>query len=155
LIAELAAFNAGFSVVKQFVANGRDLSDAMGAIGQMVGAKEELQKRGEKKKKSVLSILGGKTENDFEEFMALEKIKQIEKDLTSMMKLYGRPGLHDDWIRYQAEARKQRRQQALEEKKRKEQMWEYVGYLIAAIVFMSGLIGLVLWLKWLRDGVLW
>jgi len=155
LIAELAAFNAGFSVVKQFVANGRDLSDAMGAIGQMVGAKEELQKRGEKKKKSVLSILGGKTENDFEEFMALEKIKQIEKDLTSMMKLYGRPGLHDDWIRYQAEARKQRRQQALEEKKRKEQMWEYAGYLIAAIVFMSGLIGMVFWLKWLRDGVLW
>lgn len=155
MIAELAAFNAGFSVVKQFVANGRDLSDAMGAIGQMVGAKEELQKRGEKKKKSVLSILGGKTENDFEEFMALEKIKQIEKDLTSMMKLYGRPGLHDDWIRYQAEARKQRRQKALEEKKRKEQMWEYAGYLLAAIVFMSGLIGLVLWLKWLRDGVLW
>jgi hypothetical protein len=155
LIAELAAFNAGFSVVKQFVANGRDLSDAMGAIGQMVGAKEELQKRGEKKKKSVLSILGGKTENDFEEFMALEKIKQIEKDLTSMMKLYGRPGLHDDWIRYQAEARKQRRQQALEEKKRKEQMWEYAGYLLAAIVFMSGLIGMVFWLKWLRDGVLW
>ena len=155
MIAELAAFNAGFAVVKQFVANGRDLGDAMGAIGQMVGAKEELQKRGEKKKKSVLSILGGKTENDFEEFMALEKIKQIEKDLTSMMKLYGRPGLHDDWIRYQAEARKQRRQQALEEKKRKEQMWEYAGYLIAAIVFMSGLIGMVFWLKWLRDGVLW
>ena len=155
MIAELAAFNAGFAVVKQFVANGRDLGDAMGAIGQMVGAKEELLRRGQKKKKSVLSVLGGKTENDFEEFMALEKIKQIEKDLTSMMKLYGRPGLHDDWIRYQAEARKQRRQQALEEKKRKEQMWEYVGYLIAAIVFMSGLIGLVLWLKWMRDGALW
>jgi hypothetical protein len=155
LIAELAAFNAGFAVVKQFVANGRDLGDAMGAIGQMVGAKEELLQRGQKKKKSVLSVLGGKTENDFEEFMALEKIKQIEKDLTSMMKLYGRPGLHDDWIRYQAEARKQRRQKALEEKKRKEQMWEYVGYLIAAIVFMSGLIGLVLWLKWMRDGALW
>lgn len=155
MLAELAAFNAGFAVVKQLVANGRDLSDAMGAIGQMVGAKEELKNRGEKKKKSVLSVLGGKTENDFEEFMALEKIKQIEKDLTSMMKLYGRPGLHDDWIRYQAEARKQRRQKALEEKKRKEQMWEYAGYLLAAIVFMSGLIGLVFWLKWMRDGALW
>ena len=155
MIAELAAFNAGFSVVKQFVANGRDLGDAMGAIGQMVGAKEELLQRGQKKKKSILSVLGGKTENDFEEFMALEKIKQIEKDLTSMMKLYGRPGLHDDWIRYQAEARKQRRQQALEEKKRKEKRWEYAGYLLAAIIFISGLIGMVFWLKWLRDGVLW
>lgn len=155
LIAELAAFNAGFAVVKQFVANGRDLGDAMGAISQMVGAKEELQKRGEKKKKSVLSLLGGKTENDFEEFMALEKIKQIEKELQSMMKLYGRAGLWDDWIRYQAEARKQRRQQALEEKKRKERMWEYIGYAFAALLFIVGMAAIVVWFKWLRDGVLW
>jgi len=155
LIAELAAFNAGFAVVKQFVANGRDLGDAMGAIGQMVGAKEELQKRGEKKKKSVLSVLGGKTENDFEEFMALEKIKQIEKELESMMKLYGRAGLWDDWMRYQAEARKRRRQQALEERQRKEQMWEYIGWFLAATIVLAGFVGMFLWLKWLRDGVLW
>ena len=155
MIAELAAFNAGFAVVKQFVANGRDLGDAMGAIGQMVGAKEELQKRGEKKKRSVLSVLGGKTENDFEEFMALEKIKQIEKELESMMKLYGRAGLWDDWMRYQAEARKRRRQQALEEQKRKEQMWEYIGWFLAAIIVLAGFVGMFLWLKWLRVGVLW
>lgn len=155
MIAELAAFNAGFAVVKQFVANGRDLGDAMGAIGQMVGAKEELQKRGEKKKRSVLSVLGGKTENDFEEFMALEKIKQIEKELESMMKLYGRAGLWDDWMRYQAEARKRRRQQALEERQRKEQMWEYIGWFLAATIVLAGFVGMFLWLKWLRDGVLW
>jgi hypothetical protein len=154
LLAELAAFNAGFAVVKQFVANGRDLSDAMGAIGQMVGAKEDLKNRGEKKKKSVLSVLGGKTENDFEEFMALEKIKQIEKELTSMMKLYGRPGLHDDWVRFQAEARKQRRQQALEEKKRKEKLVEYAAWVFASVVLVGGFIGLVLWVKYLRDGTL-
>ena len=155
MIAELAAFNAGFAVVKQFVANGRDLGDAMGAIGQMVGAKEELQKRGEKKKRSVLSVLGGKTENDFEEFMALEKIKQIEKELESMMKLYGRAGLWDDWMRYQAEARKRRRQQALEEQRRKDQMWEYIGWFLAATIVLAGFVGMFLWLKWLRDGVLW
>ena len=155
MIAELAAFNAGFAVVKQFVANGRDLGDAMGAFGQMVGAKEELQKRGEKKKRSVLSVLGGKTENDFEEFMALEKIKQIEKELESMMKLYGRAGLWDDWMRYQAEARKRRRQQALEERQRKEQMWEYIGWFLAATIVLAGFVGMFLWLKWLRDGVLW
>jgi len=154
MIAELAAFNAGFAVVKQFVANGRDLSDAMGAIGQMVGAKEDLKARGEKRKKSVLSVLGGKTENDFEEFMALEKIKQVEKELTSMMKLYGRPGLHDDWVRFQAEARKQRRQQALEDKKRKEQLWDYIAWGFAIITLIGGFVGLVIWVKYLRDGSL-
>jgi len=154
LIAELAAFNAGFAVVKQFVANGRDLSDAMGAIGKMVAAKEDLKARGEKKKKSVLSVLGGKTENDFEEFMALEKIKQVEKELESMMKLYGRAGLWDDWVRFQAEARKQRRQAILEEKKRREEMWEYTAIGLAAVFLIGGLIGLVFWVKFLRDGAI-
>jgi hypothetical protein len=151
VLAELAAFNAGFAVVKQVVANGRDLSEAMGAIGKMIGAKEELQRRGEKKKRSPLSLLGGKTENDFEEFMALEKIKEVEKELTSMMMLYGRAGLYDDWVRFQAEARKQRRQKALEEKKRKEQMWEYAAYIAAGLIFIAGVVGLFMWVKFLVE----
>ena len=151
MLAELAAFNAGFAVVKQVVANGRDLSEAMGAIGKMIGAKEELQRRGEKKKRSPLSLLGGKTENDFEEFMALEKIKEVEKELTSMMMLYGRAGLYDDWVRFQAEARKQRRQKALEEKKRKEQMWEYAAYIAAGLIFIAGVVGLFMWVKFLVE----
>ena len=151
MLAELAAFNAGFAVVKQVVANGRDLSEAMGAIGKMIGAKEELQRRGEKKKRSPLSLLGGKTENDFEEFMALEKIKEVEKELTSMMMLYGRAGLYDDWVRFQAEARKQRRQKALEEKKRKEQMWEYAAYIAAGLLFIAGVVGLFMWVKFLVE----
>jgi hypothetical protein len=43
MIAELAAFNAAFGVVKEFVANGRDLSDCFGFIGQMTTAKEDLK----------------------------------------------------------------------------------------------------------------
>ena len=38
-------------------------------------------------------------------------INEIEKELTSMMRLYGRPGLYDDWVRFQAEARKKRREE--------------------------------------------
>ena len=33
----------------------------------------------------------GKEASDFEEFMALEKIKQQKDQLQSMMRLYGRP----------------------------------------------------------------
>lgn len=151
MLAELAAFNAGFNVLKQFVANGRDLSDAMGAIGQMVGAKEDLKRRGEKKKKSVLSLLGGKTENDFEEFMALEKIKQIEKELTSMMRLYGRPGLYDDWVRFQAEARKKRREQEEERKRQQAKNMEYFAIFIAVSMVIGGFVLLMVWVKWLSG----
>jgi len=151
LIAELAAFNAGFSVVKQFIANGRDLSDAMGAIGQMVGAKEDLKRRGEKRKKSVLSVLGGKTENDFEECMALEKIRETEKELESMMKLYGRPGMWDDWQRFLGQARKQRREAELKRKQQAAKNWEYFGYFVGATLFVVGFILIMVWAKWLSS----
>jgi molecular chaperone GrpE (heat shock protein) len=151
LIAELAAFNAGFNVLKQFVANGRDLSDAMGAIGQMVGAKEDLKNRGEKKKKSILSVLGGKTDNDFEEFMALEKINEIEKELTSMMRLYGRPGLYDDWVRFQAEARKKRREEETARKRQKAKNMEYFAIFLAVSMVIGGFILLMVWVKWLAG----
>jgi molecular chaperone GrpE (heat shock protein) len=151
MIAELAAFNAGFAVVKQCIANGRELTDAMNAIGQMVGAKEDLKRRGEKKKKSVLSVLGGKTENDFEEFMALEKIRETEKELTSMMRLYGRPGLHDDWVRFQAEARKKRREEELAQKKQRAKNMEYFAIFIAVSMFIGGFVLLMVWVKWLAG----
>lgn len=151
MIAELAAFNAGFNVLKQFVANGRDLSDAMGAIGQMVTAKEDLKNRGEKKKKSILSVLGGKTENDFEEFMALEKIKEIEKELTSMMRLYGRPGLYDDWVRFQAEARKKRREEETARKRQKAKNMEYFAIFLSVAMVVGGFVLLMVWVKWLAG----
>ena len=151
MLAELAAFNAGFAVVKQCIANGRELTDAMNAIGQMVGAKEDLKRRGEKKKKSVLSMLGGKTENDFEEFMALEKIRETEKELTSMMRLYGRPGLHDDWVRFQAEARKKRREEELTQKKQRAKNMEYFAIFIAVSMVIGGFVLLMVWVKWLAG----
>jgi hypothetical protein len=151
LIAELAAFNAGFQVVKTFVANGRDLSDAMGAIGKMVGAKEDLKRRHEKKKRSVLSVLGGKTESDFEEFMALEKITELEKEMMSMMRLYGRPGLYDDWLKFQGEARKKRREEELAARRRKAKNFEYISWTIAFVIMISGLVGIMLWAKWLKG----
>jgi hypothetical protein len=48
VIAELAAFNAAYSVVKEFVANGKDLTDCFGFIGQMTTAKEDLKLKAEK-----------------------------------------------------------------------------------------------------------
>jgi len=151
LIAELAAFNAGFAVVKQCIANGRELGDAMNAIGQMVSAKEDLKRRGEKKKKNFLSVLGGKTENDFEEFMALEKINETEKELISMMRLYGRPGLYEDWVRFQAEARKKRREEETARKRQKAKNMEYFAIFLAVAMVVGGFVLLMIWVKWLAS----
>jgi len=101
MIAELAAFNAAYSVLKEFVGNGKDLTDCFGQIGQMVNAKEDLKARQEKNKKSLFA-------SDAEEFMALEQIAKAEEELKDFMVYYGRAGLWDDFIIFQAKARKAR-----------------------------------------------
>jgi|TARA_R110000751_G_scaffold3272_1_gene16359 hypothetical protein len=151
MLAELAAFNAGFAVVKQVIANGRDLSDAASAIGKMVGAKEDIKRRHNKQKSSVMSFLGGKKENDFEEFMALEKINHLEKEMITYMKIYGRAGLHEDWVSFQAQARRKRRAEEADIKARKAKQLEYIAYVIGAVILITGIAVLAYWVKWLKG----
>ena len=101
MIAELAAFNAAYSVLKEFIQNGKDLGDCFGQIGQMTNAKEDLKARQQKNKKSLFA-------SDAEEFMALEQIAKAEEELKDFMVYYGRAGLWDDFIIFQAKARKAR-----------------------------------------------
>ena len=83
--------------------------------------------------------------------MALEKINEIEKELTSMMRLYGRPGLYDDWVRFQAEARKKRREEETARKRQKAKNMEYFAIFLAVSMVVGGFILLMLWVKWLAG----
>ena len=93
--------------------NGRDLMSAGKAISSLVNAEEELRNRGNKKKNSFWRKVGGNEGSDLEEFMALEELKQKRAELESMMRLYGRGGLYNDWVRFQVEARKRRQREIL------------------------------------------
>ncbi len=149
MLAELAAVNAAFSVVKQFVANGRELADCFQQISTITNAKEDLKNRHQKKKNSVWSSLSGQTDDDIEEFMALEKIKQAEYELESMIKIYGRAGLWEDWIRFQAEARKRRLKEKDDIRKAAIKRNEYFSYFIGAVVFVVGIYALFAWVMYL------
>jgi hypothetical protein len=100
MLAELAAANAAFAVIKQAVSNGKEIAAAGSAIAQFVGAKEKLERKAQQK--------GGGS--DLEEFLALEKIKEQEKQLKELMIYTGRPGMWGDWQRFQAKARVARRE---------------------------------------------
>jgi hypothetical protein len=129
MIAELAAFNAAFSVVKEFVANGKDLSECFGYIGQMTTAKEDLKLKHDKKGFA----------SDAEEFAALEQIKQAEDQLRELMQYYGRAGLWEDFVKFQAEARKARLLERNERVKRINKHWQYASIIVAGGI---GLIGM-------------
>ena len=126
MLAELAAANAAFAVIKTAVQNGKDITAAGSAIANFVGAKEDLQKKASKK--------GGGS--DLEEFMALEKIREQEEQLKQMMIYVGRPGLWGDWQRFQAKARVARREAELEAIRKRKQYFE-IG--IIAFLLVLGL----------------
>ena len=135
MLAELAAANAAFSVIKNFVSNGKELTGCAKHISDFVFSKEQLEKKAKKQK----SKGGG---SDLEEFMALEQIREKEEELKKMMIYIGRPGLWQDWQAFQAEARKSRRYQEKMAAKRQAEIMEYMGYGVAFIfiVFFAGVL---------------
>tara|TARA_Y100001937_G_scaffold122537_1_gene183916 strand:+ start:1671 stop:2102 length:432 start_codon:yes stop_codon:yes gene_type:complete len=137
MLAELAAANAAFAVIKQAVSNGKEIAAAGNAIAEFVGAKEKLQSKAAKK--------GGGS--DLEEFMALEQIRQKEEELKQIMIYLGRPGLWNDWQRFQAKARVARREAeaAAVIKRRKIIDGTIIGTILLAILLvLAGIVALIL-----------
>lgn len=122
MLAEIAAANAAFGILKTAISNGKEIADAASAVAQFVGAKEDLQRKAQKK--------GGGS--DLEEFMALEKIKQQEEELKTIMIYAGRPGLWHDWQRFQAKARTARREAEIAAAARRKKIVE--GTIIAVFI---------------------
>ena len=145
MLAELAAANAAFSIIKKAVQNTGDLAKAGRAISDFVIAKEELQRKANKRKKS------GVRSSDLEEFMDLEKIRQQEQELKQFMIYSGRAGLWHDWQKFQAQARKERRVREELAKRRRAEIAEALGLGAAGLLVASMVAGLVAWVLWLKG----
>jgi len=130
MLAELAAFNAAYQTVKATVQAGRELSSAASQIGTMVQSKEKLQRDLQKKKNNPFSR---QVETDLEEFLALEDIAEAERQLEQLMIYGGRAGLRDDWLKYQVEARKRRKEAEKQAAKEREEMIEAITTAFAVV----------------------
>ena len=112
MLAELAAANAAFAIIKKCVENGSDLAKAGKAISDFTLNKDAVQKKAQKQG----SNLDG-SKSDLEEFLALDELKRKEDELRSMMQLYGRANMYPDYVKFCAEARRQRAEAAAEAKR--------------------------------------
>ena len=139
MLAELAAANAAFGVIKSAISNSKELADCAKSIAAFVGAEEDLKAKAEKKKKNPFTKIMGKDANDLEEFLALEKIKQQKAALQSHMRLFGRPGLYDSWVEYQAQARKARKEAQRQREKERQEMIEVLTWIFIVVVVWGGL----------------
>lgn len=101
MLVELAAANAAFAVIKEAVNNAGDIAAAGQRLFDYFDAKAAIQRRYEEGAKKAQG-------SDLEEFMALEQLKKQEEELKQMMVYNGRPGMWQDWLKFQVEAKKKR-----------------------------------------------
>ena len=139
----LMVANSAFAVIKQTIENGRDISSAGSAIAKFVGAEDQLQQDLNKRKNSIWTNFLGKTDNDLEEFMALEQIRVKKDQIREFMQLYGRANLYTDYIQYCADARKARKEARIQAAKRKQKIQDTIMKVILGILITAMLAGVV------------
>lgn len=135
MLAELAACNAAFSTVKSFLRNGKSLADCASQIGTIVASKSALEEKVQKKRTGFMAQLKNTQAQDLEEFLALEKIKETEEQLIQVMIYQGRAGLKEDWLSYQAEARRKRKEERRRAERERQEMIEAMT--IAGVVLLG------------------
>ena len=139
MLAELAIANAAFAVIKETVANGGDIMAAGKHLFSFFDSKAAIAKK------------ANASGSDSEAFFALEAIKRNEQELQEMMIYYGRAGLWDDWLQFQAEAKRKREADAKEQAraifKRRQEIWGWINGVLIAICVATGLfaVGLLVW----------
>ena len=139
----LMVANSAFAVIKKTLENGAEISSAGAAIAKFVGAEDKLQQDLHKKKNSIWTNFLGKTDNDLEEFMALESIRVKQEKLREYMQLYGRANLYKDYIQFCADARVQRREARIKAEKRKEYIKDVILKIVLGILITTLLAGVV------------
>jgi hypothetical protein len=94
-----------------------------------------------------------------EEFMALEQLKQQEEHLRESMIYAGRAGMWEDWLKFQAQAARRRREKreaiaraAVLRKAKMESLVEAIAIGIATLVLAGLLIyGIVIYMMYIRK----
>ena len=137
MLAELAACNAAFSVIRTAISNGKEVADVASSIASFVGAKEKLEKKADKNG-------SGST---LEAFLALEKIREQETALKEIMIYAGRPGLWSDWQKFQAKERVARREAEAAAVIRRRKIIDgtiIAAFIVGCLAVVSGLLLLIL-----------
>ncbi len=143
MLEALVLANSAYQVIRQTIQNGREISSAGQAIANFVGAEDQLQQELHKRKNSIWTAFLGKTDNDLEEFMALEEIRRKKEILREFMQLHGRANLYTDYIAFCAEARKKRKQAAIDRQKNKEKIQDMILKIILGILITALFSGVI------------
>ena len=139
MIAELAAANAAFDVIKQSIQNGKEIYEAGEAVAEYFGLKQEIQKKAHEH--------GYKS--DLQAFMAAEQLKAQEDELKQMMIYQGRGGMWTDWLEFQAQMKRSREEEKKEKQRAKLKRKQALKDTIIIGSVITGSIGFLVGCIWI------
>ena len=138
ILESIAAANAAYSVIRTALGNGKETAGLIGAVGKFLSAEEDIKEAVQKKKNSPFTAIAGGDEGDWEEFQALEQIRQKRAELESYVRLYCEPGTWQKWQNFQLEARKQRQAAKRAAHEAHQKKMEIIGYIVAGVLAFVG-----------------
>jgi len=127
MLEEIQAANKAMGTILTAIKHGRELSQCADSCATYFNCKSILARRSNKKGRG----------NALANFMELEKLREKEQQLKEIMIYLGRPGLWDDWLKFQSLAKKER---VAQEKKRKQQE-------------AATMTQVMYWFKWMAGGI--
>ena len=87
MLAELEAASAAYATIKKLEINGREITEGLSPLKNLVTAEEELRSRDNRKKNFLFPKVMGKAANDFDEFLALKQMAEKRKVLEGICRL--------------------------------------------------------------------
>jgi hypothetical protein len=141
MLAELAAANAAFAVIKESISNGGELHQMGQKLIGYFNATSEIEKKAQE---------GGK--GDLDAFMAKEQVRAQEEELKQLFIYQGRPGLWTDWLTFKRDAKLARDAEARELRakaaKRRELLYNWFMGSLIVVGSLTGLIaiGMIIYL---------
>ena len=145
-IAVVQTANTAIGAVKELLKNGKDITDCAEQLGTYFDAKAEIQKK---------SGSSQSTGSDLANFLHLEKLRQREEELKTMLIYQGRANLYEDFLKYAAEA-KRNRDEALEAQKkakiaRRKRNMAIFKSMVIVFVCLLGLASIGGFIYWLAN----
>lgn len=127
MLAEIAACNAAWEILKGALTNGREIYEVADQATKYFDSKSAIAKKANK--------AGRKSE--LECFMHLEKLKAEEVWLKDYMIYAGRPDMYSDWLTFQSERKRAREKEARLAKQKKARN---IALFLSALAWGTGLI---------------
>jgi hypothetical protein len=141
MLAEIAAANAAFSVIKTALSNGKELFEVGEHATKYFDNKSVIAKKS--------NAHGNK--NELAAFMELQKLRKQEEWLKEHMIYAGDPGMWDAWLKFQSDCKRNRERQAaiakrkkIEDRKNITLFLKVVGVIIVVIPLIAIVAKLVL-----------